>query len=157
MIFSKSVQINAPVEQVFAFCASADGFERHFPQPVRWLDKGEPWKQGSVFRFKYRFLFIWWYWQGEITHYENNSYFIDVLKAGGGLKSFEHKHEYKPCEQGTLCTDHIEFTFGLGSWFDRLIVKRMIGYIFAPRHKLLVQCFSSPNHSDNSSTYSPSK
>ncbi len=143
MIFSKSVIINAPIDKVFSFCASADGFEQHFPQPIDWLDKGEPWQQGSIFRFKYRFLFTWWYWEGEITNYEKNSYFIDILRTGGGLKYFQHKHKFEPCEQGTLYTDKIEFTLGFGSWIDQLIVNRIIGFIFAKRHRNLCKYFDN--------------
>ena len=51
--FSKSVRINAPVEEVFAFCSSPDGFEKHFPQPVRWLDRDRPLKLGYRFQFEY--------------------------------------------------------------------------------------------------------
>lgn len=155
MKFSKSVQINAPIEEVFAFCASPDGFEKHFPQPIRWLDKSQPWKLGSVFQFKYRFLFIWWYWQGEIIHYENNSCFVDVLRAGGGLKYFEHSHEFQPLGNSTLYTDKIEFKFGLGPWIDRLIVKRMISFIFSKRHQKLCQCFQQSTQLDQISADSP--
>lgn len=142
MQFSKSIQVDAPIEEVFVFCASPNGFERHFPQPIRWLDKAQPWSIGSVFQFKYRFLFVWWYWQGEIVYYENNRCFVDVLRAGKGFEYFEHRHEFHLLGNQTLYTDKIEFRTGLGSWIDRLIGMRIIGFIFSKRHTKLCECLN---------------
>ena len=55
MNYTKTIQINAPVEQVFQFCTSPDGFEKHFPHSVQWISTEKNWCSGSIIEFKFFF------------------------------------------------------------------------------------------------------
>ncbi|MBD2565334.1 MULTISPECIES: SRPBCC family protein [Nostocaceae] len=140
MKYKKTIKIDAPVEKVFSFCASPYGFEKHFPHRVRWINKHEEWNIGSIIEFKFRFFLVWMYWKTEITVYEENKFFADIMKVGFPYKCFNHYHFFEPVGNQTIYTDQIEFSLGFGNLIDRTVGKMIIGSIFTKRHKNLKKC-----------------
>ncbi|WP_053541436.1 SRPBCC family protein [Anabaena sp. WA102] len=140
MEYKKTTNIDAPVEKVFGFCASPYGFEKHFPHQVRWINKHEEWNIGSIIEFKFRFFFTWMYWKTEITAYEENELFADIMKVGFPYKYFNHYHFFEPVGNQTIYTDQIEFSLGFGNLIDKTVGKMIIVSIFNKRHKNLKKC-----------------
>lgn len=143
MKYKKAVKIDAPIDKVFNFCTSPYGFEKHFPHRIRWFDKQEKWQLGSIIEFEFRFFLIWMYWKTEITAYENNNLFIDIMKVGFPYKYFNHHHFFEPEGDRTIYTDWIEFSLGFGDFIDRTIGKLITHSIFTKRHQKLKKCFKN--------------
>ncbi|MDJ0796952.1 MAG: hypothetical protein QNJ51_08965 [Calothrix sp. MO_167.B12] len=141
MKYKKTIKIDAPVDQVFNFCASPHGFEKHFPHPVRWINKHDQWNLGSMIEFNFRFLFIWMYWKTEIIAYEKNEFFADAMKVGFPYKYLNHYHFFEPEGNKTIYTDKIDFSLGFGNFLDRTIGKIILDSLFTKRHKNLKKCF----------------
>ena len=68
-IFEQSVLVKAPIETVFAFCSSRDGFERHFPHKVSWKDGPDEWCEHSEVTFQFRYLRLWLNYRARITRW----------------------------------------------------------------------------------------
>ena len=143
MNYTKSILINAPVEQVFQFCTSPDGFEKHFPHSVQWISTEKNWCSGSIIEFKFCFLSMWLYWKAEITEYQENKLFIDVLRSNFPYKYFCHSHIFEAREGMTIYTDKIEFSFGLGNFFDKVIGIPVLESTFNQRHLNMKDVFKS--------------
>lgn len=143
MIYTKTIQINAPVDKVFAFCASADGFERHFPHSVQWIHTEENWDNSSIIEFKFRFLSMWLYWKAEIIEYQPNKLFTDVLCSNFPYKYFRHSHLFESQKEKTIYTDKIEFSFGLGNFIDKVVGIPLLDSTFSQRHLRMKDAFDS--------------
>jgi ligand-binding SRPBCC domain-containing protein len=129
--------VRAPVEKVFAFQTSPEGFERNFPHPVAWPGGRPPtWKHGDKFHFRYKMLGKWRDWKGEIIDWQHHHSFTDVMYEGM-LKRFEHTHQFEVKDGGTLYRDRIRFTYGMGTLIDRLIVAPMLKRLFHKRHAMM--------------------
>jgi ligand-binding SRPBCC domain-containing protein len=133
-VFEKSVLIKAPVDQVFAFCSSRRGFERHFPYRVRWSQGPENWREGTELTFKFRYLGLWLNYVTRVVRYEVNRCFVDEM-ISGPYRSFVHTHSFRETEEGTLYTDRVEFSTGFGGWIDRYVALRQIRAAFEQRHR----------------------
>ncbi|MGD1909986.1 MAG: hypothetical protein ACFB2X_03735 [Rivularia sp. (in: cyanobacteria)] len=142
MNYTKTTQINAPVEQVFIFCASSDGFEKHFPHPIKWIDTEKNWKLGSLIEFKFRFLSMWLYWKAEITEYQQNNLFTDVSRSDFPYKYFAHSHLFESQGEKTIYTDKIEFSFGLGNLIDKVVDIPLLESTFSQRHIRMKHVFN---------------
>ena len=132
-VFEHSVVIEAPVEKVFAFCNSREGFQRHFPHKVRWQHGPENWGRNCELTFKFRYLGMWLPYKTKITEWRPNHMFRDAMVVGP-YKRFVHTHSFRAVKEGTLYTDRVEFSIGLGKWIDRTIGLRQIRSTFAKRH-----------------------
>jgi len=99
----RSVWLAQPPETVFAFCASADGFQAQNPKPVLEY-RGEPhWVEGSEFFVRYKQFGIPTNWHGKVTAYETGRYFRDVMLSGM-FRFWEHTHSVEPEKEGTRYT-----------------------------------------------------
>ena len=143
MNYTKTIQIDAPVEDVFAFCASPDGFEKHFPHSIQWIHTEENWDNGSIIEFKFRFLSIWLYWKAEIIEYQQNKLFTDVLRSSFPYKYFRHSHLFESQEEKTIYTDQIEFSFGFGNFIDKAVGIPMLESTFSQRHIRMKHAFNN--------------
>ncbi|MEL7241398.1 MAG: hypothetical protein AAGM40_03485 [Cyanobacteria bacterium J06573_2] len=132
--YTKTIQINATVEKVFAFCASPDDFEKHFPHPIHWINTEKEWKNGSIIEFKFRFSPIWLYWKAEIIEYQQNKLFIDILRSKFPYKYFRHSHLFESQGEQTIYTDKIEFSLGFGNLIDKVVGIPVLESTFNQRH-----------------------
>lgn len=143
MNYTKRIQINAPVEKLFAFCTSSEGFEKHFPHSIQWIDKEEDWGLGSIIEFKFHYLSLWLYWKAEITEYQQNKLFTDVLCSSSFYKYFRHSHLFESQGDKTIYTDKIEFSFGLGNFIDKVVGIPLLNSTFTQRHHRMKNIFDS--------------
>ena len=134
MNYTKTIEINAPVEQVFKFCTSPNGFENHFPHSIHWINTEKEWKNGSIIEFKFRYLSIWLYWKAEIIEYQQNKLFVDILRSNFPYKYFRHSHLFESQRDKTIYTDKIEFSLGFGNLIDKLIGIPILESTFNQRH-----------------------
>jgi len=142
VIFEQSVLINAPVETVFAFCSSRQGFERHFPHRVSWKDGPDEWCEHSELAFRFQYLRCWFNYRTRVTRWEKNRMFVDEMVAGP-YKRFVHTHTFDPLAEGTRYTDRVEFSTGYGRWIDRTLALRQIRSTFRKRHARMKQILES--------------
>lgn len=134
--YRRSVHIDVPPQRVFEFCATRFGFERQFPHRVRGYDGPERWALGTQFKLQYRAYGFWMRWHGEVVEWSPGLRFADVMHAGA-FKSFRHEHDFELHDGGTLYTDTLTFTLGMGAWLDRTIGLRLVESTFAERQRRL--------------------
>jgi ligand-binding SRPBCC domain-containing protein len=147
-VFEESVLVKAPVEKVFAFASSRQGFESHFPYKVRWQAGPEHWCDGCELTFRFRYLGVWLKYVTKVVRFEANKCFVDHMRAGP-YKYFNHTHTFRQVSEGTLCTDRVEFSSGLGAWIDRYVALPQIRGVFRRRHarmKAILESAEGPRH-----------
>lgn len=84
-------------------------------------------------------------WVTEITHVQNNYYFVDEQRFGP-YSFWHHKHFIKQVEGGIEMLDivHYKLPFGfLGRIANNLFVKKQLKEIFDHRHKTIDELFNS--------------
>jgi|SRR5690554_303213 len=137
MIYKRSSYINKPLEEVFSFCSSRDGFLKHFPYKTKWISGADHWKgPGETLRFVFsvgpkKIDYI-----AEITQFQKNSYFVDVMRKGP-YKYFVHEHHFRRHGEGTVYQDVLKFSLGLSPALDWLIGLPMTAMTFRKRHTLM--------------------
>lgn len=141
-VFEKSVLIDSPVEDVFAFCNSRVGFERHFPHKVDWLSGPETWRKGTELFFKFNFLGLWLDFRTKITRWEENRVFKDEMVVGP-YRRFAHTHLFKEAGGSTLYTDRVEFSTGFGRFVDQTIGMWLVRSTFVKRHARMKELLES--------------
>ena len=78
-------------------------------------------------------------WVTEITHIEENAFFVDEQRLGP-YRIWHHEHHFKSVEGGVLMTDIIHYHVGLsfvGVLAERLFVNKMVAGIFEFRRETL--------------------
>ena len=136
LTYTRSVWLDAPLEPIFRYCTSRQGFARQFPFDVQWLSEKEYWERGDILDFRYRVCGIWLRHRAEIILLEQNKSFTDLMLKGI-YHSFHHTHEFKSSGGHTCITDTVEFTFGLGKMIDRIIGLPTLRRTFEKRHRVL--------------------
>lgn len=84
-------------------------------------------------------------WMTEITHVEENSFFIDEQRSGP-YKIWHHEHWFEQRKDGVLMTDKVVYVmpFGIiGRLAHGLFVGRQIKHIFAHRKKAIAGRFGA--------------
>jgi ligand-binding SRPBCC domain-containing protein len=149
--FLKSVLIDAPVEEVFAFHEREDAFSLLTPAfpPVRLISRTDGIKAGSrvelrvgVFR-----------WIALHTAYEKNRLFIDE-QIEGPFAKWIHRHEFEAAGAATRLTDRIDYELPYGAvannlfgWTVTLGLRRMFAY----RHRVTREiCGINPSRAGSS-------
>jgi ligand-binding SRPBCC domain-containing protein len=82
-------------------------------------------------------------WATEITHVEENKYFVDEQRFGP-YKFWHHQHKFYEVEGGVEMVDilHYKVGFGfIGRIMNLLVVKRQLSQIFGFRQKKLEEMF----------------
>jgi ligand-binding SRPBCC domain-containing protein len=83
--------------------------------------------------FKIRFLKI------RITKMQFSSFFEDVMEKGD-FKKFEHKHYFKPAQNGTIVIDELSFEspYGIaGKIFNQLFLTNYLKGLLQQRNKVI--------------------
>lgn len=134
--------IAAPPERVFDLSRNIDlhkqSMTRHKEQAVAGIrfgliekDETVTWKAKHLFRT--RFL------RSRVTEMIKPKLFIDE-QAEGDFKMMKHEHHFKPCENGTIMIDLIQFEapYGIaGKWFNTLYLTRYIRKLMEQRNKTI--------------------
>ena len=83
-------------------------------------------------------------WVTEITHVEDQKFFVDEQRFGP-YSMWHHEHHFVPNEKGVLMTDKVSYKLPLGflgSIAHELFVKRQLHQIFEYRVKVLEDRFN---------------
>lgn len=138
VIFETVVQ--APIEDVWDFHRSAEALRLLTPpnRKVEVLGDQTEVVEGSVHRIRVRQFGVPILWVAKITEVRPPHEFVDVaLKSP--FKSWTHRHQFFPHEEGTLVRDVIDYELPLGPLgrlADRLFVRRDLERLFAYRHEV---------------------
>lgn len=87
-------------------------------------------------------------WVTEITHIENQTYFIDEQRIGP-YKFWHHEHRLQDTENGVELIDtlHYLLPFGiLGELAHQITVKRKIAEVFSYRYEVLETLFGKDSN-----------
>lgn len=79
------------------------------------------------------------YWMTEITHVEENKYFVDEQRYGP-YSLWHHQHHFEENEKGVLMQDIVHYKLPLGFLGDiahGLFVKKQLEGIFSYREKMV--------------------
>lgn len=144
MIVEWTVDIPAPVPNVFEHCRTTAGFQQLFPYPVRFREAPERWSEGDALDFRYRMYGVWIRHRARVVEMRDDEQFVDQM-AGGPYRIFRHTHAFAPTgDGGTRMTDRVEVESRLGSAADRTVLRWVLHRAFLRRHAALLQHFSPP-------------
>ena len=138
--FEFSSLINAPVERVWQFYERKDILELLTPpwQPVTIVRREGGLGVGAVSEFRIMLLVIPVRWVARHTECEENHFFVDV-QASGPMKSWEHRHEFKPENGQTRLTDSISYEIPGGQLSESILgwwVNSRLREMFRYRHQV---------------------
>ena len=123
--------VAAPVARVFDLARSVDmhkqSMTKHKEEAVAGIRFGLIEKNESV-TWKAKHLFKTRFFRSEITDMKKPDMFVDQ-QVKGDFKMLKHEHHFKPCENGTIMIDLVEFEVPYGS-FGKLFSKLYLtGYV----------------------------
>ena len=132
--------IAAPVARVFDLARSIDvhrqSMTKHKEEAVAGIRFGLIEKNESV-TWKAKHLFKTRFLRSEIIDMKKPDMFIDQ-QVKGDFKMMKHEHHFKPCENGTIMIDLIEFEAPYGSFgklFSKLYLTRYVKNLIEQRNK----------------------
>ena len=137
--FVRSVVIEAPVDQVFAFHEREDALQLLTPAfpPVHLISRSGGIEVGA--RVVLRVLLF--RWVALHTAYEKDRLFVDEQIAGPFAK-WTHRHEFESFGNRTRLTDRIEYELPGGRLINRLLgwtVTPGLARMFDHRHRITRQ------------------
>ncbi|MEM7297136.1 MAG: SRPBCC family protein [Bacteroidota bacterium] len=148
-IYTLQVQQSLPISlaEAWEFFSSPKNLENITPSHMGFrITSGEPAKMypGQIISYVVAVLpGIKTNWVTEITHVEENKFFVDEQRFGP-YRMWHHEHHFEEGEEGVLMTDRVSYKipFGfLGHIAQRLFVKRQLKTIFEYRVKSLEERF----------------
>jgi ligand-binding SRPBCC domain-containing protein len=83
-------------------------------------------------------------WVTEITHVQQDEYFVDEQRQGP-YKMWHHEHHFKQVPGGVLMTDLLHYDIGksIFGWIaGKLFVDKQVAYIFTYRKQVLDKKFA---------------
>jgi ligand-binding SRPBCC domain-containing protein len=134
--FVKSVVIDAPVEDVFAFHERDDALELLTPKfpPVRVVAKTGGIEKGACVELKV----FWFRWIAMHIEYRKNRLFVDE-QISGPFAQWTHWHDFESVGTQTILTDRVEYAIPGGPLMNRLFgwtVKPGLIQMFSYRHRV---------------------
>lgn len=134
--------IAAPADRVFDLSRSIDlhkeSMSRHKEEAIAGTRFGLIEKDESV-TWKARHLFKTRMLRSRITEMVKPDYFIDE-QAEGDFRMMKHAHHFKPCDNGTIMIDIIEFEapYGfVGSLCNRMFLTRYMRKLIEQRNRTI--------------------
>ncbi len=134
--------IAAPVSRVFDLSRSVDlhkqSMTSHHEEAVAGTRFGLIEKNESV-TWKAKHLFKTRFLRSEIVDMKKPDMFVDQM-VKGDFKMLKHEHHFKPCDNGTIMIDVLEFEAPYGSMgklFNRLYLTTYLKKLVEQRNKLL--------------------
>ena len=140
--FERSVEIAAPVEDVFAFHLDTRNAASISPRGTRITDvTGRfPVEPGGLvtMRMRQSTFPVNVEWRVRIAEVEPNRRVVDVAERSP-FREWRHEHLFQALGPGrTLMTDRVTYRLPLGALgrlADRLVVRRQLTHAFAERHR----------------------
>jgi ligand-binding SRPBCC domain-containing protein len=147
----KSIQkIPVPVAEIWDFFSNPANLPELTPAALsfRTISKhhGPKIYQGQIIEYKVSPLFgIPVYWMTEITHVDDQKYFVDEQRYGP-YSMWHHQHHFRPLQGGAEMTDIVHYKnpfWLLGDLANGLIVKRKLREIFTYRYTSIEKRFGA--------------
>jgi len=140
--------IAAPVSRVFDLARSIElhkhSMTKHNEEAVAGTRYGLIEKDESV-TWKAKHLFKTRFLRSEITDMKKPDMFIDEM-VKGDFKAMKHVHHFKPCENGTIMIDLVEFEapYGsMGKFFNKIYLTSYLKKLIEQRNKTLKEVAES--------------
>ena len=134
--------IAAPVERVFDLARSIEmhkqSMTKHKEEAVAGTRFGLIEKNESV-TWKARHFFKTRFLRSEITEMKKPDMFVDE-QVKGDFKMMKHQHHFKPCDNGTIMIDLVEFEapYGsIGKAFSRIYLTGYLKGLIEQRNKAI--------------------
>ena len=134
--------IAAPVERVFDLARSVDmhkkSMTKHKEEAVAGIRFGLIEKNETV-TWKAKHLFKTRFLRAEITKMVKPQLFVDE-QVEGDFKMMKHEHHFKPCDNGTIMIDLVEFEVPYGSFgkfFSKIYLTRYVKNMIEDKNKVL--------------------
>ena len=148
--FKRQLEINASVEEVWAFISSPKNLKEITPEYMGFdiISDGLPDKmyEGMIISYTVRpILSIPTTWVTEITQVKELEYFVDEQRIGP-YKIWHHQHFVEPSANGTLMKDIVSYQppLGiLGKLANGIIIEKKLNEIFDYRKSALLNKFNS--------------
>jgi|SRR5687768_1276197 ligand-binding SRPBCC domain-containing protein len=134
--------IAAPVARVFDLARSIDmhkqSMTKHKEEAVAGIRFGLIEKDETV-TWKAKHFFKTRFFRSEVTEMKKPDMFVDQ-QAKGDFKMMRHEHHFKPCENGTIMIDLVEFEAPYGSFgmlFSKLYLTRYMKSLIEQRNRAI--------------------
>ena len=138
--FRRSVELDAPIERVYAFHADPRNIPAISPtwQRVEIKRGGEPARVGESFEIAVRFFgLLRLHWRGVWREAQNPTRLVDEALQSP-FAYWRHRHEFSVLPNGrTQMTDHVSYKFPggwIGKWLGETVGRVQFGLMFADRH-----------------------
>jgi ligand-binding SRPBCC domain-containing protein len=143
---SRSLTLERPLEEVFAFFADPFNLEAITPPWLRFGIEGLTTPEvgeGTEIQYRLRIRGVPVRWRSLISSWEPPHRFVDE-QLRGPYRLWRHTHTFQEVEGRTVVGDHVSYA-PLGGWLaDRLLVRRDLERIFDHRHERLRSLLASP-------------
>ena len=134
--------IEAPADRVFDLSRNVDmhkqSMARHKEEAVAGIRFGLVEKEDTI-TWKAKHLFKTRMLRAKITDMKKPQMFVDE-QAEGDFKMMKHEHHFKPCENGTIMIDLLQFEtpYGsLGKFFNTVYLTRYMKKLLEQRNKMI--------------------
>ncbi|MEO8406794.1 MAG: SRPBCC family protein [Chitinophagaceae bacterium] len=134
--------IQAPADRVFDLSRNVDmhkqSMARHHEEAVAGIRFGLVEKEDTI-TWKAKHLFKTRMLRARITDMKKPQMFVDE-QAEGDFKMMKHEHHFKPCENGTIMIDLLQFEtpYGsLGKFFNTVYLTRYMKKLLEQRNKMI--------------------
>jgi len=141
--FNSEIWLPRPVAEIFSFFGNARNLEIITPRWLHFeiLTEGPiEISEGTLIDYRIRLKGIPLRWQTRIDVWDPPRRFIDI-QLKGPYRRWHHEHIFEPKDNGTLCSDRINYAVLGGALVDRLFVRRDVERIFEFRRKKLLELF----------------
>jgi len=145
----RTQQIEAPLEEVFAFFADPGNLARITPSWLSFRIHGPTPSAlcaGSRIEYRIRWGLFTLRWVTRITHWRPTSEFQDAQEAGP-YRAWLHTHRFSQRGSSVIMEDHVEYAlpFGLlGRAAHRLRIRPQLEAIFDFRRRAIAEIFPAP-------------
>lgn len=141
--FNSEIWLPRPVAEIFSFFGNARNLEIITPRWLHFeiLTEGPiEISEGTLIDYRIRLKGIPLRWQTRIDVWDPPRRFIDI-QLKGPYRRWHHEHIFEPKDNGTLCSDRINYAVLGGALVDRLFARRDVERIFEFRRKKLLELF----------------
>lgn len=142
-----SQRFGLSIEETFDFFKDPANLSRITPSWLNFVIRTPDvvMRKGAEIEYVIRWMGLPLQWQTIITEYEPPFFFVD-LQAKGPYKLWEHRHEFRPTEDGTVVSDTVRYAlpFGpVGRMAHTAFVRRQLNEIFQYRQETLARLLGS--------------
>ena len=145
----KKQAIPKKIDEVWEFFSSPHNLNKITPPDLNFIivSGGEsPMYPGQIIEYRVEFIRnIRSLWLTEITHVQENEFFVDEQRLGP-YALWHHEHHFKRVNGGTLMTDIITYSLPLslfGTIAHALVVRKRLEHIFSYRSHIISEIFGS--------------